>query len=122
MTLLDTPAAAHPVAIRESLDMARHCGPQPVQAGGIEDAATHTAVLLFLGHGCHSSYFVALAVQLPARLHRTSWLRSCQTAQTRCWRLSHTQDAGRGARVCQMNCLHTTCAASRSTPSGLTRN
>ena len=29
---------------------------------------------------------------------------------------------GRGARVCQVNCLQAICAASRSTPSGFTRN
>jgi pimeloyl-ACP methyl ester carboxylesterase len=32
------------------------------------------------------------------------------------------QGAGRGASVCQMNCLQTSCAVSRSTVSGLTRN
>ena len=32
------------------------------------------------------------------------------------------QGAGRGASVCQMNCLQTSCAVSRSTAPGLTRN
>jgi hypothetical protein len=38
------------------------------------------------------------------------------------WGGMHGQGVGRGARVCQVNCLQTICAASRSTPSGFTRN